>query len=65
MHGDDLGAAAGVGELERDRHLAAHRGIGGLELDDLLVRHELHEPAVERVIPERYHVPRDEPTPPR
>ena len=48
----DIGATACIGERVRDRHLAAQRGICRLELDhfdNLLVRYELHEAAVERV----------------
>jgi len=52
VHGEDIGAAAWIGERDRDRHLAVQRGICRLELhhfDNLLVRHELHEAAVVRV----------------
>jgi hypothetical protein len=52
MHTEDIGAAVCIGERGGNRHLAAQRGIGRLELDhfdDLLVRHELHEAAVVRV----------------
>jgi hypothetical protein len=44
VHGEDIGAAVCIGEGDRDRHLAAQRGICRLELDhfdNLLVRHEL------------------------
>ena len=44
--------SSAVGEGDRDRHLAAQRRIGRLELvhfDDLLVWHELSEVAEVRV----------------
>jgi hypothetical protein len=49
VHGEDIGAVVCIGERDRDRHLAAQRGICRLELDhfdNLLVRHELHEAAM-------------------
>jgi len=33
VHGDHFGAAVCIGERDRDRHLAAQRGICRLELD--------------------------------
>jgi hypothetical protein len=52
VYGEDLGAAVGISERDRDRHLAAQRGITRLELDDfdhLLVRNERHEAPMVRV----------------
>ena len=52
MHGEDIGAAVCIVERIRDRHLAAQHGICRLELDhldNLLVRHDLHEATVDRV----------------
>ena len=52
MYGKDIGAAVCVRERDGDRHLAPQCRILRLELahlDDLLVRHELHEAAVVRV----------------
>lgn len=52
MYGAHIRAATRISERERDHHLAAHRGIGRLELhhfDHLLIRHELDEVAVVRV----------------
>jgi len=49
MYGQNIGAAVCIGERDRDRHLAAQRGVWRLELDnfdDQLVPHELHEAAV-------------------
>lgn len=52
MYAQEFGATFGVDERVGDRHLARHRWVVGLELDrldDLRVRHEFDEPAVERV----------------
>ena len=52
MDGYDVGAAVGIGERDRDRHLALHRRIFRLELDNfhnLLVWYELDEAAVVRI----------------
>src|SRR5882762_7475244 len=49
VDGVHIGATVRIDQLDCDRHLAAQRGIGRLELnhlDQLLVRHELHEAAV-------------------
>jgi hypothetical protein len=46
---EDLGAAVGIGQCDRDRYLAAQRRIARLELngfDYLLVRHQPHKAAV-------------------
>ena len=52
MQGEEIGATIGIGELDRDRHLAAERGIHGLELvhfHDLLIRDQLQEAAIVRI----------------
>src|SRR5574341_408110 len=52
MYGEHIRAAPRISERERDHHLAAHRGIGRLELhhfDHLLIWYELYEVAVVRV----------------
>ena len=52
MYDENISAAVSIGERDRDRHLAAQRGNGRLELkhfNNLLVRYELHEAAVVRV----------------
>lgn len=49
VHGADIGATVGIGERDRDGHLATQCGTCRLELDRsdyLLVRHESHEAAV-------------------
>lgn len=49
MDGEDIRATGSVSECKRNRHLAAHRRVGRLELhhlDDRLIRYELNEAAV-------------------
>ena len=49
MNAQHIGPATGIRKRERDRHLAAHIGIGSLELHDfdyLLVWHQLDEVAM-------------------
>jgi hypothetical protein len=52
VQSEEISAAVCIGEHDRDRHLAPHRGIVRLELvhfDNLLVGHELREVTVIRV----------------